>query len=199
MRSAIRSRLVPALALAVGVFTLAVGASAAGAPTPLQTVPSIDRLGQVPVIAVRSRVVRERLGFTAARMAASHGGVYTAATGDQVKVFVSDAYPVDESLNQHWADFIAGLVHGNEIAKVTVYVAPFSEVQSVCQSTEADGCYFLRDQQIVVPGEPPADGVPVEEIVAHEYGHQIAMNRSNWPWAAVDWGTKRWASYENVW
>src|SRR6266516_1020502 len=198
MRSAIRSLLAPAFALAAAVMTLAVGAEAAAAPAPAHTLASIDRLGQVPVLSVRGRVIRGRLRLAAARLATSHGGVYTAATGDQVKVYVSDAYPADDSVNQHWADFIAGLVHGNEITKVTVYVAPVSEVQTVCQSTEADGCYFLRDQQIVVPGEPSADGVPVEEIVAHEYGHHVAMNRSNWPWAAVEWGTKRWASYENV-
>ena len=34
--------------------------------------------------------------------------------------------------------------------------------------------------------------------MTHEYGHHIAANRANPPWAAVDWGTKRWASYVNV-
>jgi hypothetical protein len=133
-----------------------------------------------------------------ARLAAAHGGTYTAASGDQVKVYVSDAYPADDSVNQHWADFIGALLHGKEIAKVTVYVAPFSEMQTACQSTDADGCYLFQSEQIVVPGDPPDDGVPIEEIVAHEYGHHIALNRSNWPWQAVEWGTKRWASYENV-
>ena len=35
-------------------------------------------------------------------------------------------------------------------------------------------------------------------MVTHEYGHHIASSRLNDPWAAVDWGTKRWASYMNV-
>ena len=34
--------------------------------------------------------------------------------------------------------------------------------------------------------------------MAHEYGHHIALNRSNSPWQAVLWGTKRWASYVHV-
>ncbi len=32
----------------------------------------------------------------------------------------------------------------------------------------------------------------------HEYGHHIANHRSNAPWAAIDWGPKRWASASNV-
>ena len=35
-------------------------------------------------------------------------------------------------------------------------------------------------------------------MIAHEYGHHIAAHRSNAPLAAIDWGPKRWASYELV-
>jgi len=35
-------------------------------------------------------------------------------------------------------------------------------------------------------------------VAAHEYGHHVAANRLNPPWVALDWGTKRWASYEGV-
>jgi hypothetical protein len=35
-------------------------------------------------------------------------------------------------------------------------------------------------------------------VLAHEYGHHVAASRSNPPWAAVDYGPKRWASYEQV-
>jgi hypothetical protein len=160
--------------------------------------PRIERLGQIPFVSIRDRVLRDGRRLAAARVADGHGGVYTVASGEQVKVYVSDSYPVDDSLNQHWADFIARLVHGNEIAKLTVYVAPMAELQSLCRSTEADGCYLFNEQEMIVPGETPPDGAPVEEIVAHEYGHHIALNRSNWPWQAVLWGTKRWASYVHV-
>jgi hypothetical protein len=185
------------LAIVAAATTLAAGP--ATAKTERHAIaPRIDRLGREPFVRVRDRVLAGDRRLAAARVAASHGGVYTTANGEQVKVFVSDAYPVDDTVNQHWADFIGALLHGKEIAKVTVYVAPFSEMQSACQSTEADGCYLFQSEQIVVPGDPPDDGVPIEEIVAHEYGHHIALNRSNWPWQAVEWGTKRWASYENV-
>ncbi len=35
-------------------------------------------------------------------------------------------------------------------------------------------------------------------MITHEYGHHIAASRDNDPWPAVEWGTKRWASYLNV-
>jgi len=41
-------------------------------------------------------------------------------------------------------------------------------------------------------------GVPLEQILAHEYGHHVSANRSNPPWQAVDWGPKRWATYLGV-
>jgi len=198
MRQTFRSSVAPALAIAIAVGMLAVASAAAGPPRAGVLVPRLDRLGQMPDVRVRDRVLSGSRSLAAARLATSHGGVYTTATGEQVKVFVSDAYPVDDTVNQRWADFIAGLLHGKEIVKVTVYVAPYSEMQTVCQSAEADGCYLLQSEQIVVPGDVPSDGVSIEEIVAHEYGHHVALNRSNYPWPAVEWGTKRWASHESV-
>ena len=50
---------------------------------------------------------------------------------------------------------------------------------------------------IVVPGES-SEGVTPEEIARHEYGHHVAANRSNAPWRALEWGTKRWASLVGV-
>jgi hypothetical protein len=49
----------------------------------------------------------------------------------------------------------------------------------------------------VTPGEE-AFGTSAESIIAHEYGHHVATNRRNDPFPAVEWGTKRWATYENV-
>jgi hypothetical protein len=90
--------------------------------------------------ASRFRLLRAGRNLASAAVATGHGGVYTVASGEQVKVYVSDSYPSDDSLNQHWADFMAKLVHGNEISKLTVYVAPMSEVQALCRSTDVDGC-----------------------------------------------------------
>src|SRR5262245_22781899 len=123
------------LAAAVALVALAVGSARAEAPRATAAVPRIERLGLDPFGRVHDSVLSGGRRLSDARLAAAHGGTYTAASGDPVKVFVSDAYPADDSVNQHWADFIGALMHGKEIAKVTVYVAPFSEMQSVCQST----------------------------------------------------------------
>jgi hypothetical protein len=146
---------------------------------------------------VHSRVVTNRPRAFAALQLNGWGGVYTTSTGEQVTVYSSNAYPMDPAANQAIADFIAGLVHGNEISKVTIYMAPAEEVAALCESQEADGCYFPASGQLISIGEDSQYST-VEEVLSHEYGHHIATNRFNDPWSAVDWGTKRWATVENV-
>jgi hypothetical protein len=50
---------------------------------------------------------------------------------------------------------------------------------------------------MVIPDQS-AFGISATSIATHEYGHHVAFNRLNAPWPAVDWGTKRWATYERV-
>lgn len=119
----------------------------------------------------------------------------TAADGETVTIYVDDAYAGDAAVSQRWADFFAGLVHGPELQLLQVYVATPAEVGQTCGSDLALGCY--GDDRMIVPGEVDG-GVDPTQIATHEYGHHIAFNRSNAPWQAVDWGTKRWASYLNV-
>lgn len=38
----------------------------------------------------------------------------------------------------------------------------------------------------------------VEEVLTHEYGHHVANNRDNYPWPAIAYGTKRWATYMGI-
>ena len=120
--------------------------------------------------------------------------VYTASTNEQVDVSVSSAYPADQPIGQRWADFFAALPHGPELARLKAYVAPLSEVQVICGGS-AVGCY--GDDQLIVTNEP-ALGFAPEEVARHEYGHHIALNRSNAPWRAFDWGPKRWATAAHV-
>jgi hypothetical protein len=107
------------------------------------------------------------------------------------------SYQQDPALGQRWADFLAGLLHGPELAKLTLYLEPLSDVQRLCGRAAA-ACYSDRDASIVAPGDSLPDGTSAEAIVTHEYGHHIAANRDNSPWPALDWGTKRWATYEQV-
>jgi hypothetical protein len=186
------------VAAAVAAAALAGPGGAASTGTRAARAPQWVGLGVARGVDVRDRVVPGGRALAGRRLADSHGGPYTTSTGETVRVFVSDAYPVDDALNLHWAEFLAHLVHGNELAKATVYVAPLDEVQTTCRSTQVEACYFPSLQQLVVPGDVPPDGTPIEEIVAHEYGHHVALNRSNFPWLAANWGTKRWSTYEGV-
>jgi hypothetical protein len=107
---------------------------------------------------------------------------------------VSDALPVETSTPEGWAEFLAKLTHGPEIAELTTYVVSFEEVQGICGS-RALGCY--GGDEMIVPGEAVEEITP-EEIVRHEYGHHVAFHRTNAPWTAIEWGPKRWASAANV-
>ena len=176
------------------VAALLTPASPAGAGARTQKLPRADGLrfahGQV-----RDRVLASPVRAVQAALT-GWGGTYTTASGEHVTVYSSFSYPVDNARNQAWADFLAGLVHGSELSRVRVYFAPLAEVAQSC-GDEADGCYFPTTQQLVVIGEDDQYAT-VEEVLTHEYGHHVAYNRSNAPWAAVAWGAKRWASYENV-
>jgi hypothetical protein len=114
-----------------------------------------------------------------------------------VTIYVSDSYPQDPATSQRWADFLASLVHGPELARLTAYLSPLDQVQALC-GADALACYSPRTESLVAPGDDPAASTSAEAVVTHEYGHHVAANRSNAPWVAEDYGTKRWASYEQV-
>lgn len=150
-----------------------------------------------PAVAFRDTVLHGTGTFALQSAAAVWGGTYTTPSGEQVRVVVSDSYPQDETRPQTWANFLASLVHGSELASVTLYVAPFSEIQRIC-GRGALACYDAGRDTIYAPGEQVSTGISAESIVAHEYGHHVAANRSNFPWVSLDYGPKRWASYVSV-
>ena len=118
------------------------------------------------------------------------GGPTTASTGETVNVYVSSTLSTTLGTPQSWADFIAGLLHGLEISSLTAYIATYDEMRELCGS-HALGCY--SGNRMVSMGET-VYGVTAAEVVRHEYGHHIALNRLNTPWQAVDWGPKHWAT-----
>jgi len=137
------------------------------------------------------------LAFPAAALA--WGGTYPTgdATGTSVQIQMSDAYPVDQTVPQSWATFLGTLVHGPELAALTLRLEPVDEVEQVC-GTDSLACYDPTSETIVASPDDQPDSPPAHEIVMHEYGHHIANNRSDAPYRAEDYGTKRWASYENI-
>ena len=180
-------RLGAVLALALAAACVAAGADASGRATS----------GSASWAGDTTQPARAGRLFALRAAAAFWGGTYTANTGEAVHIEVSDAYPQDPALPQRWADYLASLVHGDELASLTAYLAPFDEVQSIC-GDDALACYSSQAQTLVAPAENPGADLTTEAIVAHEYGHHVAANRLNTPWRAIDYGTKRWATYMNV-
>jgi hypothetical protein len=179
------------------VLALALAASVAVAlPAPALERPSAVRIATAPAVIPDSTLSAPK-ARRVLKLADYWGGKYSTATGEQVTVYVSDSYPQDQSIPQRWADFLDSLVHGPELSQVTVYLAPLDEVQTTC-GPEALACYSPAQSLIVTPGDPPAADVSAEAVVTHEYGHHVAAHRLNPPWPAVDYGTKRWATYDQV-
>jgi hypothetical protein len=127
------------------------------------------------------------------------GGSYPAGDtlGSFVQIQVSDAYPVDEALPQDWATYLGSLVHGLELARLTLNLIPLTDVQATC-GAEALACYDPSKETIYASPEDQLDAPPAKEIVTHEYGHHVANSRDDAPWPGLDYGTKRWSSYENI-
>lgn len=129
------------------------------------------------------------------RRATWAGGPYTTQSGERVTVYTSTSYADAGAVGQQWANFASSLIHGSELSLARLYVAPISEVEEFCEADDVLGCYGA--DTLVSIGEP-VDGVTPEEVVRHEYGHHVAAHRQNAPWAAIDWGTKRWATRASV-
>ena len=127
------------------------------------------------------------------------GGSYPSgdSMGTFVHIEVSDSYPVDDALPQDWATYLGTLVHGPELARLTLNLMPLSDVQTKCGS-QALACYDPTEETIFASPEDQLDSPPAKEIVTHEYGHHVANSSNDTPWDALNYGTKRWSSYENI-
>lgn len=181
---------------ALAAAALAAVAAGAHAARPALKAPSAAAIADGPA-AIRDTRLASGGARSLQAARAYWGGVYTAFTGETVTIHVSTRYPQDDSRAQRWADFLAGLVHGPELSRLTAYLAPLDEVQSIC-GEQALACYSAGDQLLVTPGDDPDSDTSAEAVITHEYGHHVAANRLNPPWSAIDYGTKRWASYEQV-
>ena len=112
------------------------GASVLGGLTPLLgfMVHSVQVKRAVLVVAL--------LGGILPASAFAWGGRYPTGDvyGSTIQINVSDTYPVDQALTQDWATFFGSLVHGRELASLTVDLAPLDEVQQFC-GPQALACY----------------------------------------------------------
>ena len=174
------------LLLALGFAALAVSVATGGSAqeSPLRHARALD--GQVGP---------GKVNRAAAAAVEWRGGPTVTSTGETVTVYVSQSLPVESEPAGGWAEFIARLTHGPEIAQLRAYIATFAEVQQACGS-RALGCY--GGNEMISLGEAAVDGTTAEEVVRHEYGHHVAYHRANTPWQAIQWGPKNWASAANV-
>jgi hypothetical protein len=116
--------------------------------------------------------------------------------GGQHVTMSSSYYSTDQE--QSIANVLGGLVHGDEMNSLSVYVASPDEITSIC-GQGALACYAPSVSQMIVSGADGSSyGVPRDYTIAHEYGHHIANNRDDAPWSALESGAKRWATYEHV-
>src|SRR4051794_26490297 len=149
----------------------------------------------------KDRVIRGTL----AHASQIQGTTQRYPTGDgsiSIPVTLASSYTGDPAVAQSYATFLGTLPHGSELASLKVTVVPSSEVANACGGDPSDGilaCYGADDQTMIVPGDQATGSdVSVDYVIAHEYGHHIAAHRSNAPLAALDFGPKKWSSYELV-
>ena len=119
-----------------------------------------------------------------------------------IPVTVANSFKGDPNVAGTYAAFLGTLPHGGELSSLKVVVVPAAEINSDCGGKDGDGilaCYSSTEQTMIVPGDSSGDdSLSVNYVIAHEYGHHIARHRSNAPLPALDWGPKRWSSYELV-
>jgi hypothetical protein len=112
------------------------------------------------------------------------------------RVISSPALGPDPAREAAWAEFFRALPHGAEIGSLTVLLGNSDDVRVRC-GAEADGCYLPLGKLIVMPGAGlPVPGIDAE-IARHEYGHHLAAESDNAPFAP-GLGTKRWFTREHI-
>jgi hypothetical protein len=150
-------------------------------------------------------VVLGEPGAAAARISASASSQrYSIGSGDAtiaVSVTAACAASCEVTDPQRVASFIGTLDHGFEIELLSVQLDTEFQLGFDC-GVGAEACYFVGENKIVIGGYEvmDGDGATFEFVLAHEYGHHVAAHRDMpAPFGeAVDWGTARWASEENV-
>jgi hypothetical protein len=151
-------------------------------------------------------VVRMAPGAAGARIAATASSQrYPLNDGSEDSIAVSVSADCLEECDapdpQTIANTIGTFIHGPEVNLLTVQLETPFELGFDC-GFDAQSCYFGGENRIVLSGDAALapDSANREFVLAHEYGHHVAAHRdvpSPFP-AAIDWGTERWASVENV-
>jgi hypothetical protein len=79
------------------------------------------------------------------------------ADGSRPTILLLPAYAPNPAAGQSLADFFGLLLHGPELSRLTVYLAPYAEMQALCGSVEADSCYDPSEDTMYTTGSLDAD------------------------------------------
>lgn len=192
-----------ALLLAAAGTLLAVSPAAAatrGSP------PSFDPFSvPKPSLPLRDRVIQRPSTAAARETATSSAQRYPVHDGEGRRVTIGvsgscNSATCDAAKPQQIANFLGNIIHGSEISLLRVQLVTDSEMSGVC-GPGALACYFPGQNQMFLSGndETGPDGATREFVLTHEYGHHLADHRLNPPFTpTIDWGTKRWATFERV-
>ena len=145
---------------------------------------------------------RDRVIDRPPRAAAARSGSVTRnyLTTDGVPIQVTMSRSVSGSA-QSYVDFLDSRLHGDELGLLRVFIGTEAEVNAACGGELGVlACYVRSERRMYVPDREPSNGGPFtrEYAITHEYGHHIASFRSDFPWMAIDWGAKYWASYAHI-
>jgi len=151
----------------------------------------------IAAVAVVAMLACASTALAADPLPGTWGGTITATNGESVTIDISTAFPEDPAVQLQWADYMTTLLHGPEFSSVTVVLTTSRGVATVCGRT-ALACYLGNTSTLYAPFADVEGEATARSIVAHEYAHHVARSQTNAPWAAIDWGTKRWATAMGV-
>jgi hypothetical protein len=149
--------------------------------------PAVGSAAPSPDAAPTSRTLANQIGNATGPLAP-----VVLAGGQTIQI---GAVPGADATAAQAASVLGGLLHGAEMQGLEVRVVSTEMAEAICKTT---ACYLHDSGTIVIPASTTVGGMPFATALAHEYGHHIAHASANPPWAAIDWGPKRWSTAVGV-